>query len=219
LKPSRGPSEVITLSTCDSPINQCCDDRLSLSGTRASTTPRRSPTTTSCSRSGRWTSNALAESFVDSFKTELIADRVWRTRAQLELAVVEYIGWFNHSRLHSSLGDIPPVQFEALQAAKARISANRLLAALPPRAAAGPTEPQILLLSPANGQNGVDHAITTSMAAAGAALREPLKAPVDGPSRRRIAPLALRARCAHRRREGPDYYPVSSYEPTKPSLR
>jgi transposase InsO family protein len=33
--------------------------------------------------------NALAESFVDSFKTELIADRVWRTRSQLELAVVE----------------------------------------------------------------------------------------------------------------------------------
>jgi transposase InsO family protein len=32
--------------------------------------------------------NALAESFVDSFKTELIADRVWRTRSQLELAVV-----------------------------------------------------------------------------------------------------------------------------------
>jgi transposase InsO family protein len=32
--------------------------------------------------------NALAESFVDSFKTELIADRVWKTRSQLELAVV-----------------------------------------------------------------------------------------------------------------------------------
>jgi putative transposase len=31
--------------------------------------------------------NAMAESFVDSFKTELIADRVWRTRSQLELAV------------------------------------------------------------------------------------------------------------------------------------
>ena len=40
--------------------------------------------------------NALAESFVDSFKTELISDRVWRTRSQLELAVVEYIGWFRH---------------------------------------------------------------------------------------------------------------------------
>jgi putative transposase len=57
--------------------------------------------------------NALAESFVDSFKTELIADRVWRTRAQLELAVVEYLGWFNHTRLHESLGDLPPAQFEA----------------------------------------------------------------------------------------------------------
>jgi putative transposase len=48
--------------------------------------------------------NALAESFVDSFKTELIADRVWRSRSQLELAVVEYIAWFNQARLHSSLG-------------------------------------------------------------------------------------------------------------------
>jgi putative transposase len=60
--------------------------------------------------------NALAESFVDSFKTELIADRVWRTRSQLELAVVEYIGWFNHARLHQALGDIPPAEMEALYA-------------------------------------------------------------------------------------------------------
>ncbi|MGH2714373.1 MAG: integrase core domain-containing protein [Thermoleophilaceae bacterium] len=58
--------------------------------------------------------NALAESFVDSFKTELIADRVRRTRAQLELAVVEYIGWFNHARLHQALGDRPPPEFERL---------------------------------------------------------------------------------------------------------
>jgi putative transposase len=56
--------------------------------------------------------NALAESFVDSFKTELIADRVWRSRSQLELAVVEYIGWYNAARLHESLGDIPPVEYE-----------------------------------------------------------------------------------------------------------
>jgi putative transposase len=57
--------------------------------------------------------NALAESFVDSFKTELIADRVWKTRTQLELAVVHYVAWFNHERLHSALHDIPPVEFEA----------------------------------------------------------------------------------------------------------
>ena len=58
--------------------------------------------------------NALAESWVDSVKTELIADRVWRTRAQLELAVVEYISWFNHVRLHSALGFVPPAEHEAV---------------------------------------------------------------------------------------------------------
>ena len=56
--------------------------------------------------------NALAESFVDSFKTELIADRVWRTRSQLELTIVEWVGWFNHARLHEALGDRPPAEFE-----------------------------------------------------------------------------------------------------------
>jgi putative transposase len=62
--------------------------------------------------------NAPAESFVDTIKTELIADRVWRTRDQLELAIVEYLGWFNQARLHESLGDIPPAEFEALHAAR-----------------------------------------------------------------------------------------------------
>ena len=56
--------------------------------------------------------NALAESFVDTFKTELITDRVWRTRSQLELAVVEYLGWFNGARLHSALADQSPAEFE-----------------------------------------------------------------------------------------------------------
>ena len=62
--------------------------------------------------------NAMAESFVDSFKTELIADRSWRSRTQLELAVVEYIAWFNNDRLHESLGDISPVEFESLYVAQ-----------------------------------------------------------------------------------------------------
>ena len=56
--------------------------------------------------------NASAETFVDSFKTELIRDRVWRTRTQLELAVVEYVAWFNTERLHTSLGGVPPAEFE-----------------------------------------------------------------------------------------------------------
>lgn len=62
--------------------------------------------------------NAMAESFVDSLKTELLSDRVFKSRSQLELAIVEYISWFNADRLHESLGDIPPAEFEALYAPK-----------------------------------------------------------------------------------------------------
>jgi Integrase core domain len=39
---------------------------------------------------------------------------VWRSHAQLELATVEWVAWFNHDRLHGSLGEIPPVEFETL---------------------------------------------------------------------------------------------------------
>ncbi len=82
--------------------------------------------------------NAMAESFVDSYKTELIADRVWQTRSQLELATVEWVAWFNHQRLHESLGDIQPVEFEQLhRAQQAPISANGSVALLSPRAADG----------------------------------------------------------------------------------
>jgi transposase InsO family protein len=57
--------------------------------------------------------NALAESFVDSFKTELIQDRVWKTISQLELAIVEYVAWFNNERLRASLDGVPPAEYEA----------------------------------------------------------------------------------------------------------
>ena len=62
--------------------------------------------------------NAAAESFVDTFKTELIADRTWTSRSQLELAIVSYVAWFNNTRLHESLGDRPPREVEELYAVK-----------------------------------------------------------------------------------------------------
>jgi len=68
--------------------------------------------------------NAMAESFVDTFKTELIADRVWRTRTQLELAIVAWVGWYNARRLHEALGDIPPVEFELEHALAAPSAAS-----------------------------------------------------------------------------------------------
>jgi putative transposase len=106
--------------------------------------------------------NATAESFVDSFKTELIAGRVWRTRSQLELAVVEYIGWFNHERLHESLGDIPPVEYEQLHAAVDRpFSEDETVAAISPSASAAlTTRPlevvgvEIAAESPLDSENG-----------------------------------------------------------------
>jgi putative transposase len=96
--------------------------------------------------------NALAESFVDSFKTELIADRVWRSRAQLELAVVQYIGWFNHQRLHSALGDIPPAEFETRHARTGAVAPDGSVEALQPRRS---DELTTRRLSPANTRNAV----------------------------------------------------------------
>jgi putative transposase len=68
----------------------------------------------SCGSVGDAYDNALAESFVDTFKTELITDRVWRSQTHVELAIVAYIGWYNHDRLHEALGDLPPAEYETL---------------------------------------------------------------------------------------------------------
>jgi len=76
--------------------------------------------------------NALSESFVDSYKTELIADRVWRTHQQLELQTVNYVGWFNHRRLHSSIGNRPPVEHEHAYWARVALGYEPLLAQAAP---------------------------------------------------------------------------------------
>src|SRR3954447_1215625 len=62
--------------------------------------------------------NAMAESFVGTLKTELVAGRVFPTCLDAELAVVEYLGWFKHDRLHEALDDRPPAEFEALYATR-----------------------------------------------------------------------------------------------------
>ncbi|OLT33927.1 transposase [Actinomadura sp. CNU-125] len=58
--------------------------------------------------------NALMESQIGLFKTELIKPRrPWRGLADVELATAEWVDWFNHQRLHSAIGDIPPAEHEA----------------------------------------------------------------------------------------------------------
>jgi len=58
--------------------------------------------------------NALAESVIGLYKTELIKPRgPWRTAEQVELATLHYIDWFNRQRLFEACGDIPPAELEA----------------------------------------------------------------------------------------------------------
>jgi len=57
--------------------------------------------------------NALAETINGLYKAELIHRRgPWKTRQALELATLEWVAWFNHQRLHSAIGYIPPAEAE-----------------------------------------------------------------------------------------------------------
>ena len=57
--------------------------------------------------------NALAESIIGLYKTELVRNRgPWRGLDDLELATLEWVDWFNHRRLYGDLGHVPPVEFE-----------------------------------------------------------------------------------------------------------
>src|SRR5690242_11275222 len=68
--------------------------------------------TLSVGRKGQCWDNAVAESFFASLKGELTDLRAWPTRAGACRAVVEYIGWYNGTRLHSTLGYRSPADFE-----------------------------------------------------------------------------------------------------------
>jgi transposase InsO family protein len=58
--------------------------------------------------------NALAETINGLYKAELIHRRApWKIRESVELATVEWVAWFNHKRLHYSIGYIPPAEAEA----------------------------------------------------------------------------------------------------------
>jgi putative transposase len=56
--------------------------------------------------------HALAESFFASLKGECLSQQRWPTRAAARRATVDYISWFNGTRLHSALGYMTPVEFE-----------------------------------------------------------------------------------------------------------
>jgi putative transposase len=62
--------------------------------------------------------NAMAEAFNSLFKAECIRNPVmrpkggWKSVGDVEIAVAEYVDWFNHRRLHGEIGLVPPSEFE-----------------------------------------------------------------------------------------------------------
>ena len=58
--------------------------------------------------------NALAESIIGLYKTEVIHRRgPWRNLEAVEYATLEWVDWFNHRRLLEPIGNIPPAELEA----------------------------------------------------------------------------------------------------------
>jgi transposase InsO family protein len=58
--------------------------------------------------------NALAETIIGLYKTELIRRRgPWKGIDQVEYATLEWVDWFNHRRLLEPIGSVPPAEFEA----------------------------------------------------------------------------------------------------------
>ena len=58
--------------------------------------------------------NALAETVIGLFKTEVIRRRgPWRSCEAVEIATLQWVDWFNHRRLLEPIGNIPPAEAEA----------------------------------------------------------------------------------------------------------
>jgi transposase InsO family protein len=57
--------------------------------------------------------NAMAETIIGLFKTEIIHARgPWKSLDAVEYATLEWVDWFNNRRLLEPIGYIPPVEFE-----------------------------------------------------------------------------------------------------------
>jgi putative transposase len=66
----------------------------------------------SVGRTGVCWDNAVAESFWESLKRECVQGRVFATRAQARQAIFKWINWYNGTRLHSTLKDVSPLEWE-----------------------------------------------------------------------------------------------------------
>jgi putative transposase len=59
--------------------------------------------------------NALAESAIGLYKTELIkSQKPWHNKNEVEIATAAWVKWYNNRRLHEACGYRPPTEFETL---------------------------------------------------------------------------------------------------------
>ena len=59
--------------------------------------------------------NALAETTIGHYKTELVQPRgPWSRMEDVELATLEWVWWFNNHRLLGPLGHVPPAEYEEM---------------------------------------------------------------------------------------------------------
>ncbi|WP_159850971.1 IS3 family transposase [Nocardia sp. CY41] len=67
----------------------------------------------------------MAEAINSLFKAELIPnDGPWRGIDDVEIAVAEYIDWYDNRRLHREPGHVPPAEYEQPHAATGPVTAN-----------------------------------------------------------------------------------------------
>jgi len=66
----------------------------------------------SMNRKGKMNDNAEVESFFHQFKAERIHKNEYVTEKELRAVVIEYVGFYNNKRLHSSLGYMTPNEYE-----------------------------------------------------------------------------------------------------------
>jgi len=66
----------------------------------------------SVGRTGVCWDNAVAESFWESLKRECIQGQVFATRAEARRAIFKWINWYNTSRIHTTLNDLAPCEWE-----------------------------------------------------------------------------------------------------------
>ncbi len=66
----------------------------------------------SMGRTGSCLDNAVAESWFASLKVELVDRHHYRTRAEARASIFAWIHHYNRRRLHSTIGYLPPVEWE-----------------------------------------------------------------------------------------------------------